>query len=97
MVWNCYKNALFIIKSAYQLHKSLTDTELSEPSQQTRLHDIWRKLWNLKATNGVKMYMWRACKEVLPTLSNVKNRIIEDNSCPICRMYPEMASHALWE
>lgn len=43
LVWFCTKKCLFIVKSAYHLHKTLTDREASEPSQRTRLHDIWKR------------------------------------------------------
>ncbi|KAF5481155.1 hypothetical protein F2P56_001831 [Juglans regia] len=42
--------------------------------------------------------MWKACKDVLPTLSNMwKRKIIKEVECPICKRVPEIAEHVLWD
>lgn len=73
-MWMGTKNGLFTVKSAYHLHKTLTKREAVEPSYKTRLHEVWKRIWNLKATNGVKMFMWRACREVLPPRLNLTKK-----------------------
>lgn len=44
------------------------------------------------------MLIWRACKDIIPTLINLKKRkIIEDSAYPICFRMPKTVCHILWE
>jgi hypothetical protein len=52
----------------------------------------------MNATNGVKNFMWRACKNLLTTKDNLlKRRLVGDLVCPICNVEAETTLHALWE
>ncbi|KAF5445648.1 hypothetical protein F2P56_034686 [Juglans regia] len=43
------------------------------------------------------MFLWKACKEALPTLANLRRRkVVEDSSCLICKQEPETSGHVLW-
>ena len=57
---------------------------------------IWKLVWSLKCPNKVKHFLWRACKNVLPTKHCLKYRkvILEDN-CDLCGEY-ESSGHILW-
>jgi hypothetical protein len=44
-----------------------------------------------------KMFMWRACNDLLPTRSNlVKRGIIHEAQCPFCEKDEETVEHILW-
>jgi hypothetical protein len=46
---------------------------------------ILKTMWNLKIPNVAKMFMWRACQNLLPTKSNLlRRRVVEKALCPIC-------------
>ncbi|XP_042939585.1 uncharacterized protein LOC122274630 [Carya illinoinensis] len=58
---------------------------------------MWKRLWSMKVAPAVKHFVWRACKEALPTLANLKIRkVVEESLCPICNLEPETSGHALW-
>ena len=55
-------------------------------------------MWKMKLPSGVRMFLWRACSEALPTYSNLyRRKIREDRVCPICHVQEETSSHALWD
>lgn len=44
------------------------------------------------------MFVWRACNEALPTMSNLMRRkVLEDSNCPICHIKVEISGHVLWD
>ena len=58
---------------------------------------VWKTLWKLKVPNKIKVFGWRACRNILPTRVNLsRKRIIEDNRCEVCKTEPKTEIHALW-
>jgi hypothetical protein len=56
---------------------------------------IWKMIWNLKISNTVKMFMWRACHDLLPTKQNLLRRGVDD-LCLFCLQEAETMKHILW-
>ena len=55
---------------------------------------LWKVWWGLQIPNKVKHFAWRTCKNILPTLSNLKRRgIVENDLCEECRMGCESSAH----
>ncbi|XP_040990177.1 uncharacterized protein LOC121237469 [Juglans microcarpa x Juglans regia] len=51
----------------------------------------------MEIPNAVKMLIWRACHDSLPTNQNLfKREIVESPLCTVCKTDPETVSHALW-
>ncbi|KAK3229618.1 hypothetical protein Dsin_001499 [Dipteronia sinensis] len=45
----------------------------------------------------IKIFIWRACNDWIPTLANLNKRGIEVNRiCPVCKQAYESTVHALW-
>ena len=58
----------------------------------------WRHIWKLRLPNAEKNFIWRACKEILPTKNNLyRRKIVEDALCPICGLEEETSLHILWD
>jgi len=58
---------------------------------------VWKTLWKLKVPNKIKVFGWRAFRNILPTRVNlVHRRIIQDNRCKVCKFEAETGIHALW-
>lgn len=97
-VWHYTKNGLFIVQSAYHLHKSFLARSEGGSSQGLGKQGAWKSIQWLKVPNRVIMFLWRAFKDILPTLSNLKRRkIIDTCLCPICMIHIESVGHALWD
>jgi len=55
------------------------------------------EVWSMDVSNPVKMFIWRACHNVLPTRLNLlKRKIIDDVTCPCYGRDEETIVNALW-
>ncbi|XP_042968984.1 uncharacterized protein LOC122301654 [Carya illinoinensis] len=94
-IWGYSKDGLFSVKSAYHLEMYRKRREKGEKSEGNWLD--WRNLWNLNVPGVVKVFLWKALNDCLPTRSNLKKRkVFEDAYCPICGTEEETITHALW-
>ncbi|XP_042974832.1 uncharacterized protein LOC122306468 [Carya illinoinensis] len=97
LIWGCTQNGLFSVKSGYHLHQEIHANPEAGPSKPKDQSELWKGVWKLQVPNGVKVFIWRACNEGLPTLANLKRRkIVAESTCPICGRVEETADHALW-
>ncbi|GMY09850.1 hypothetical protein FCV25MIE_05089 [Fagus crenata] len=96
--WKAESTGMFTVKSAYQLAVSAASPDKEEGCSNIRANrKTWRVIWKQKLPNKVKIHLWRACLNVLPTrLSLCRRRILQDSACQVCRTAPESPTHALW-
>jgi hypothetical protein len=60
--------------------------------------EMWKMCWNLRVPNAAKMFLWRACQNLLPTKANLQKRGICENSlCSTCFSENETMEHIIWE
>jgi hypothetical protein len=60
-------------------------------------HGVWKAIWKLGVPRPMKMFMWRACHNLLPTRVNlVKRKVIDNALCPCCGRENETVLHVLW-
>jgi hypothetical protein len=98
MVWRGTTNGSFTVKSAYHLGKEIQALEEGQCSHVEEGVDVWKAIWALQVLNSVKLFMWRARHNLLPTKINlVQKKVVDDSSCPCCGMPEETLCHALWE
>lgn len=96
-IWRLTQNGCHSVISSYHLHKQMLVTDQGSSSTSQRLKYIWSFIWNLKATNGVKVFIWTACKEILLTNQNLfKRRILDKSKWTICLTDDESTAHVLW-
>ncbi|PIN21273.1 hypothetical protein CDL12_06026 [Handroanthus impetiginosus] len=56
----------------------------------------WKRIWKLNIPLKVKVFLWRAWWEILPTNSQLRRRHIHYGSqCPLCGNSEEIVLHAL--
>ncbi|KAF5449709.1 hypothetical protein F2P56_030126 [Juglans regia] len=97
LIWRCSKDGMFTVKSAYHLLGTMEQYPKGQSSAQPNQKEVRPKIWKLKTSSAVRMFLLRATHESLPTNLNLKRKKIkEDPSCPICRQEPEYVMHALW-
>ncbi|KAF5471784.1 hypothetical protein F2P56_008554 [Juglans regia] len=97
LIWQFSQNNIYTVKSEYHLSKEMEREQEGESSGRKRDYQVWRTIWKLKVPPATKVFLWRACSEVLPTLANLKRRkVVEDNICLICNQELENSCHALW-
>ncbi|KAJ0085033.1 hypothetical protein Patl1_07264 [Pistacia atlantica] len=96
LVWRCSLNGLFSVRSAYHLQVESQLSSRGQSSSAANENKKWKKLWKLPITNAEKLFLWKACQDILPTKCNlVKKRVIEDPFCSFCCSEEEDVLHAL--
>lgn len=72
-------------------------TDKGQSSHSSRKCEVWTKLWKIQIPNAMRMMLWRACHDSLPTKQNLfKRKMVESSLCPICTLAVESTTHALW-
>ena len=98
LVWKENRSQSFSVKTAYQVALRMGQQQWVENSGLMAERQIWRKLWNLNVLPKVRMFVWRACSNVLLTRDNLHRRKINiDPRCEFCCEHLESAAHLLWE
>jgi hypothetical protein len=100
-IWVGNKNGDFSVRSAYHLAHDLNSREASGCSYTDSLTPLWKHIWLINVLRVVKLFLWQACNNILPTKENLfKKKITDDPLCLVCCMEVEveveMVGHALW-
>jgi hypothetical protein len=96
LIWRGTKNGKFTMRSAYYLEVKKQGQSRGESLGTSSMEKIWKMLWSLAVPNSVKVFIWKACNNVLPTKENLFRRTVVDNTtCPICERDEETFLHAL--
>ena len=102
IIWAFTPNGRFTVNSAYKVALSLLHTtigSLGSPSNSQDISVFWKTLWRLKlkVPSKIRSFAWRACKNILPTKSNLHLRkVLDDPTCEACGNEEETTGHVLW-
>ncbi|KAG8372540.1 hypothetical protein BUALT_Bualt12G0076700 [Buddleja alternifolia] len=96
LIWHYSNNRLFSVKSAYHVARSLATD--GTPSRSSHPSGCWKFIWGAKLPHKIRVFIWRVCKGVLPTMSNLlRHHCLVENLCPCCSMHVETDVHVLLE
>lgn len=56
---------MFTMRSAYYLEKEKVDSLHGEGSFSSNFSMVWKTIWSLQVPNVVKVFIWRACANIL--------------------------------
>ncbi|KAH9684606.1 putative reverse transcriptase/RNA-dependent DNA polymerase [Citrus sinensis] len=94
LIWHYDKRGQYSVKSGYQVAMKIKFPD--KPSCSTRSQ--WNVIWKLAIPKKIKIFLWRATHDLLPTAGNLwKRRILQESTCQICCCKMESISHALLE
>ena len=94
LIWTGTKSGRYSTTSAYKLLAEKPSSGPSDPSAHSR---FWKFIWALEVPNKIKHFIWRACRESLPTKKNLCTRKLTRNStCDLCQEGVEDVIHSLW-
>lgn len=66
-------------------------------SDSINLDRLWNQIRNIQGTRVVKMFLWKACNDILRTKQNLaKKGVVPESYCPICTLETETLEHILW-
>jgi ribonuclease HI len=91
-MWRLSRNGKFSVKSAYfhLMEEIIDNNHLKEEGN-------WKRLWQIKVPNRVKLFMWRVLRGCLPVKERlVCKRVNCDNKCPCCDQQCENEWHCFF-
>ena len=100
-VWSKTPNGTFTVNSAYKVtYKLLKEASMVNSIfgcfDNSKMQALWKAIWNLKCPSKIKHFVWRACRNILPTKYCLKQRkVIIDDKCELCGE-KEATRHMLW-
>jgi hypothetical protein len=80
MVWGCSRDGNYSVNSAYYfiMDRSRNNSRLCKPGE-------WDKLWKLRISNKVKVFLWTALCGVLQTRSRlIQKDVLCRGNCAFC-------------
>jgi hypothetical protein len=96
LIWQATSSDDFTVRSAYHFEMERFDQQKGECSNSGRFLNLWRILWGLQVPNSTKVFLWRACNDILPTKENLKKRgVVDDDLCRFCGIDWETVVHIL--
>lgn len=101
LVWSASKTGQFSVRDGYKVAKLYKDQSLGgEGTSYRRVEEekaLWDGLWNMNIKKKVQHFLWRACHDKLPVLSNlVKRRVKVDSRCKLCGEGVENVEHVFF-
>ncbi|KAL0283168.1 UNVERIFIED_CONTAM: hypothetical protein Sangu_2906400 [Sesamum angustifolium] len=95
MVWHYSRNGYFSVRRAYHLAMTIEDSPCSSDCSEKE-SQWWRKVWQARVPNKVKVFVWRACLNALQTSANLNKRMVGlEAVCPFCHDEAEDILHVL--
>ncbi|XVF16185.1 hypothetical protein REPUB_Repub10bG0010000 [Reevesia pubescens] len=103
LVWHWTHNGYYSVSTGYhaqmkyRMQSSTGSTSVPYPvSTQGGFSRLWKAIWSLPVPNKVKIFGWRACQNIIPTMENLHKRKVSTYSyCMICNTKTETILHAL--
>ena len=79
------------------MYQACSEYHLLCESQGNEVGKFWKSLWKLNIPKKVKIFLWRACTDSIPTMLNLcKWKIVPSSTCNHCHVREESVFHALW-
>lgn len=98
MIWPRNRDGKYSVKTGYRLLLELDRRSRASSFDVNPPKIFWNWLWRIGIPNKVKVFLWRACSEALPTRKNLqKRKVLNDPTCSFCLIHQEDTVHALWE
>lgn len=69
VLWHYDKMGEYLVKSGYQLALKMKFPD--KPSCSDEKQNTWNAIWYLQIPEKVKIFMWRAANNLLPTATNL--------------------------
>lgn len=92
--WNGCKNEKYYVKLCYMRETKCLDPPPFQSLQPN--HSWWKTLWNLNIPLKIRIFLWRASKDFIPTIVNLSNHhVLISGICSLCKFQYASTSHCL--
>ncbi|XP_042958214.1 uncharacterized protein LOC122293826 [Carya illinoinensis] len=90
------RNGLFSVRNCYKFILDQQGSPDAESSNASAQRVVWRNIWKMPVPNKIKIFAWRACKDVLPSKANLLlKHVPNDGLCNFSNEDLEGSYHAL--
>ena len=91
LIWEETNNGLFTVKSAYKVAINILVASplgsLGSSSDESNMRCFWKRVWKLDVPLKVQHFVWRACRDILPTKTNLGHRqVLVEDMCDECKL-----------
>ncbi|KAH9678148.1 putative non-LTR reverse transcriptase [Citrus sinensis] len=94
LIWHYDKHCNYSVKNGYQIALKLKFSETASSSDNFKTH--WDVIWAKEIPEKIKVFMWRAAQNLLPTAHNLwQRKTIKEPVCWRCQKENEDIFHAL--
>ena len=102
VIWAGTSNGYFTVKSAYGVAQKCLKEVSSRPdmgssSNNSKMKAIWKMVWQMECPSKIKHFMWRACRNILPTRNRLKVKGVDCEDCYALGGDCETLGHILWD
>ena len=96
LVWVATSNGQFTVKSAYWLAMSMSSAAQEGTLGYCGQRQFWKTIWSAEVPKKIKNFVWRACQNILPTMSNLcRRQVVNSDTCEQCDKCSETIDHVL--
>ena len=96
LIWLRSRDGKYSVKTGYQLLLELDRKNRASSSDVNPPKNFWNRLWRIGVPNKVKVFLWWACSEALPTRKYLlRRKVLNDPTCSFCSIHQEDMVHAL--
>nr|XP_023888394.1 uncharacterized protein LOC112000487 [Quercus suber] len=97
LIWPLTPSGDYFVKSAYKMLSSANLNFKARSSSLEGLKGVWKGIWQIRALNRVRHFLWRDVKDPLPMKMNFHQRhVVGDALCLLCDDTQESILHSLW-
>lgn len=92
--WPGSMKGIYTVKSGYALEMNFTLPPQFQSSHPNM--DWWKLIWKLSLPPKLRIFIWRASKDLIPTDANLLSRYVPTTGlCPLCKSGIASTSHCL--
>ncbi|XP_024163967.1 uncharacterized protein LOC112170934 [Rosa chinensis] len=97
LCWRPEKKGFFSVKTAYWIARTnVLANSLASTSHGNTYHALWKRMWKANVLGKVKICIWRACSDLLPTRAKLFTKGYRgDLRCLLCSHFVEDIAHVL--
>ncbi|KAF7827221.1 uncharacterized protein G2W53_018385 [Senna tora] len=97
-IWEHDSKGLYYVKTGYRSLMLETWNQFNHglDIDEGSTMRFWKRIWKLPITSRYKVFLWRACLGIIPTVDSLERRgMVINEECGMCNSAPEDVFHAL--
>ena len=88
LTWSFTLDGDYMVKLGYKFLQNETLQQKLGPSNTDSMKPLWIAIWSLDIPGKVRNFVWRSCKNSLPTKTNLMQRkALKENLCEQCKSH----------